>query len=179
VSIGIVASDRKNNFYLTQTLGYLFHELKSTTEFPLLVCFVEETTNQEVEDLQKLGINFLFLYRNRSFPEIRPGRNNARINKESFDYWECLNNVGTLFNSDFVLLLEDDALATPNFAIQLDSLVRQLKTNERRRDIDYVKLFHPFYLRKIPYFIQVRNNNKTIYMLIYFRSALFVSFSHF
>ncbi|KAK5986148.1 hypothetical protein GCK32_013665 [Trichostrongylus colubriformis] len=45
------------------------------------------------------------------------------------------------------MLLEDDALVVPEFAKMMASLMRQL---DSRRYIDYVKLYHPNQLRKIP-----------------------------
>ncbi|KAK6052369.1 hypothetical protein COOONC_10126 [Cooperia oncophora] len=45
------------------------------------------------------------------------------------------------------MLLEDDALVVPEFARMMTSLMRQL---DSRPYIDYVKLYHPNPLRKIP-----------------------------
>lgn len=47
----------------------------------------------------------------------------------------------------YILILEDDALVVPQFDKLLDSLVTQL---EDRPEVDYVKMYHPTKLRKIP-----------------------------
>lgn len=45
------------------------------------------------------------------------------------------------------MLLEDDALVVPEFARLMTSLTDQL---DERQHIDYVKMYHPNHLRKIP-----------------------------
>lgn len=132
----------------------MLHELNST-QIPILVCFVDENADDEVKELQKNGVDFVFLYQNRTFPKLPFGKSDERIAKESNDYWTCLNKTHQLIQSNFVLLLEDDVVTLPDFNIKLQSLIYQLEKNERLMDIDYVKLFHPWYLRKIPSFIQV------------------------
>jgi hypothetical protein len=149
LAISVISAYRNKRFYLTQTLGYLIHELKNSTNVSLLVCYVEEKPDKEVEDLQKMGIDFIFLYQNRSFPQLPFGKSNKRMAKESNDYFTCLNQTNELIRPKFVLLLEDDALALPELRVQLNSLIYGL-----RKEIDYVKLFHPWYLRKIPSYIQ-------------------------
>ncbi|VDO13526.1 unnamed protein product [Haemonchus placei] len=77
---------------------------------------------------------------------------NDTIAKEASDYWKCLNRTTKAspywFTFDrYVMLLEDDALVVPEFASMMTSLMRQL---DRRPHIDYVKLYHPNQLRKIP-----------------------------
>ncbi|VDK73226.1 unnamed protein product [Anisakis simplex] len=66
-----------------------------------------------------------------------------KIKKESDDYWNCLR---------YVLLIEDDAIPVPHFMPLLNSVVQQMDSNPQ---IDFVKLYHPRYLRKIPYYFQV------------------------
>ncbi|VDM64211.1 unnamed protein product [Angiostrongylus costaricensis] len=51
------------------------------------------------------------------------------------------------FHGRYVLLLEDDALVVPKFAEMMASLLKQL---DQRQEIDYVKMYHPGHLRKIP-----------------------------
>lgn len=75
----------------------------------------------------------------------------ARIRKESMDYWKCLNE-SLRFRTDYVLLLEDDAVPVEGFSTMMASLLDQL---EHRNYVDYVKLYHPRRLRKIPSLIQV------------------------
>ncbi|PIO70916.1 hypothetical protein TELCIR_07203 [Teladorsagia circumcincta] len=58
----------------------------------------------------------------------------------------CLCADESAFNR-YVMLLEDDALVVPEFARMMTSLMIQL---DRRPYIDYVKLYHPNQLRKIP-----------------------------
>ncbi|KAI6221568.1 putative glycosyltransferase [Aphelenchoides besseyi] len=168
LTIGIVASDRRDYFYLTQTLGHLVHELNSTA-FPLIVCYTERDSNAEIDELRR-NFQFTFLYSNRSFPSLPSGKSDARIQKEANDYWECLERTSKLVPSDFILLLEDDAVADTNAASQLLSIVQQLQNTNV---VDYIKLYHPWSLRKIPSFIQI-TSACTFYALVifYFNSKL-------
>ncbi|KAI6179091.1 hypothetical protein M3Y98_00573100 [Aphelenchoides besseyi] len=129
LSIGIVASDRQDYFYLTQTLGHLVYELNLTV-FPLLVCYTGRDSNAETDELRR-KFRFTFLYSNRSFPSLPSGKSDARIEKESNDYWECLERTAKLVPSDFVLLLEDDAVADTSTAGQLLSIVQQLQNTKK------------------------------------------------
>uniref|UniRef100_A0A0M3KAF6 DUF3137 domain-containing protein n=1 Tax=Anisakis simplex TaxID=6269 RepID=A0A0M3KAF6_ANISI len=49
-------------------------------------------------------------------------------------------------------LIEDDAIPVPHFMPLLNSVVQQMDSNPQ---IDFVKLYHPRYLRKIPYYFQI------------------------
>ncbi|KAI6193730.1 Transmembrane protein [Aphelenchoides besseyi] len=162
LSIGIVASDRQDYFYLTQTLGHLVYELNLTV-FPLLVCYTGRDSNAETDELRR-KFRFTFLYSNRSFPSLPSGKSDARIEKESNDYWECLERTAKLVPSDFVLLLEDDAVADTSTAGQLLSIVQQLQNTKK---VDYIKLYHLWSLRKIPSFIQI-TTACTFYTLVFF-----------
>jgi hypothetical protein len=62
--------------------------------------------NIEVMNLQRLGVHFEFLYENRKYPQMSPGKSDQRIEKESQDYWMCLNKTNEMGNSKFVLLIE-------------------------------------------------------------------------
>lgn len=59
--------------------------------------------------------------------------------------------------SDYLLVLEDDALAVEGLARQLSLLVEML---DKKEGVDYVKLFHPWYLRKMPSYVQVGKSGK-------------------
>uniref|UniRef100_A0A914C0U8 Uncharacterized protein n=1 Tax=Acrobeloides nanus TaxID=290746 RepID=A0A914C0U8_9BILA len=74
----------------------------------------------------------------------------SRIRKETDDYWKCLNE-SLKFQSSYVLLLEDDAVPVDGFFMMMQSLMIQL---DQRPYIDYVKLYHPRILRKIPSLVQ-------------------------
>lgn len=158
----MIAANRQKHSYLTQTLGYLSHELNST-HIPVFVCFVEEKANKEVKELQRLNIDFLFLYQNRTFPKLPYGKSDERIAKESNDYWTCLQKINKIGKPKFVLILEDDVITLPKFADQLHSLMYQLEFDEKKQHIDYVKLFHPWYLRKVPSYIQVTHSLYTLF----------------
>ncbi|EPB67831.1 hypothetical protein ANCCEY_13079 [Ancylostoma ceylanicum] len=74
----------------------------------------------------------------------RSSRMNETIAKEAADYWKCLDHPT---KGRYIMLLEDDALVVPEFARLMTLLMDQL---DRRQHIDYVKMYHPNQLRKIP-----------------------------
>ncbi|VDL80290.1 unnamed protein product [Nippostrongylus brasiliensis] len=105
----------------------------------LEICNVEQMTFDELEQF-RLHIPIRVLGR----VGTQPSTVNATITKEAEDYFNCLNKTT---KARYVMLLEDDALVVPNFAAMITTLMEQL---DQRSQIDYVKLYHPNQLRKIP-----------------------------
>ncbi|KJH51986.1 hypothetical protein DICVIV_01797 [Dictyocaulus viviparus] len=81
--------------------------------------------------------------------------------KEALDYWKCLNRttrasygyqvadvIGTVPHSRYVVLLENDALAVPNFPTMMTSLIKQL---DDKKDIDYFLADIRYYLTNTVY----------------------------
>lgn len=52
----------------------------------------------------------------------------------------------------YTLLIEDDALPVPAFDLLMRSVVDRMDNDQR---LDFIKLYHPGHLRKIPYYFQV------------------------
>uniref|UniRef100_A0A0M3IDM3 Glycosyltransferase family 92 protein n=1 Tax=Ascaris lumbricoides TaxID=6252 RepID=A0A0M3IDM3_ASCLU len=106
-----------------------------------------------------------------------------RLMKESNDYWFCMNATHNsrctfifkyfahyvasclqelklvLLKTNFIystlrytLLIEDDALPVPAFDPLMRSVVDRMDNDQR---LDFIKLYHPGHLRKIPYYFQV------------------------
>ncbi|KAK6014056.1 hypothetical protein OSTOST_20595, partial [Ostertagia ostertagi] len=105
----------------------------------LELCNVEPVVFEELRRFQlHIPIRIISKTGSRQLPL------NASIAKEASDYWKCLNRTT---KARYVMLLEDDALVVPEFARMMTSLMKQL---DRRPYVDYVKLYHPNQLRKIP-----------------------------
>ena len=94
---------------------------------------------------------------------------NSTLKKENDDYWKCMalttgsryelfqikfyvNQIGFF---SYILLIEDDAVVIPEFSNLLKSLVRKLDDHEY---VDFVKLYHPNYLRKLPSYALVSSS---------------------
>ena len=150
-SISVVAADRKNGF-LTQSVAFLLQQFPEWSQIPVIsVCNVEPGIFTELQYfVDKLPIHSI--NRDRVFP-YSLNNDDGRIRKEAEDYWSCLKAVHQSAPSDFVLLIEDDALPVPQLGILMDSLLNQLQS-EKYQHIDFVKLFHPWRLRKIPFLFQ-------------------------
>uniref|UniRef100_A0A915D6P1 Uncharacterized protein n=1 Tax=Ditylenchus dipsaci TaxID=166011 RepID=A0A915D6P1_9BILA len=148
LTIGILASGRHNH-ELTQLIGHLSNYL--TDNFRLVICNVEYSSiarPQEVTHFEQ----FLEVIDINSAPTASKNFEvySNRIAKEAQDYWKCLNQTAK-WGSDYVLLLEDDALPVPEFNTAINSIMRQL---DKIKQVDYVKLFHPWRLRGIPSLFQ-------------------------
>ncbi|KIH45932.1 hypothetical protein ANCDUO_24018 [Ancylostoma duodenale] len=149
LEIRIIASDRRQN-YLAQVITFLVDAYQSHKQLSpsLEICNVEPEVFEELRKF-KMHVPIRTLGRRSS----RSSRMNETIAKEAADYWKCLNHTtkGRINtrneDSSYIMLLEDDALVVPEFARLMTSLMDQL---DRRQHIDYVKMYHPNQLRKIP-----------------------------
>ncbi|CAJ0604662.1 unnamed protein product [Cylicocyclus nassatus] len=140
LEIRIIASDRRQS-YLSQVITFLVDAYQSQKQLSpsLEICNVEPEIFEELRQFQ-LHVPVRTIGRRSS----RSSTLDEIIVKEALDYWKCLNRTT---KKRYVLLLEDDALVIPDFARMLSSLVEQLDVHDR---IDYVKMYHPNHLRKIP-----------------------------
>ncbi|KAI1712008.1 transmembrane protein [Ditylenchus destructor] len=166
LTISIVASRRPNR-ELTQLLGYISFYLNDN--YKVLICNAEvDSTNrpQEIREFEQF-LEVIDLNINGN-PVLAPSGNtyDNQLHKESLDYWRCLNISYGYGMSDYILLLEDDALPTAEFNVAINSVMRQL---DRLKDIDYVKLFHPWRLRGIPSYVQA---SALVLFLSYFLQLL-------
>jgi len=149
--IGVIASNRGGN-YLFQSITFLLNQLENKEKIPFIgICNVEPVSFPQVEKFR----NKIPIYSINSFKDL--SRFNlstleGRVQKEAADYWSCLR-VLTTFNKKYLLLLEDDAVVIPHFLTLMDSLMSRLD-DPGLEHVDYVKLFHPWYLRKIPFIFQ-------------------------
>lgn len=151
MTIIIIASNR-TGFYLTEVVAGIVRNLigsSSEIRTQLAICNVNVGTRFEelsaFEDkIRIIDVNPSLSYDLTSIQ--------SRIRKETDDYWKCLNE-SLKFQSSYVLLLEDDAVPVDGFFTMMQSLKIQL---DQRPYIDYVKLYHPRSLRKIPSLVQVR-----------------------
>ncbi|VDM77359.1 unnamed protein product [Strongylus vulgaris] len=124
LEIRIIASDRRQN-YLAQFS-------------PLEIRIIASDRRQNY--LAQLHVPIRTLGKKSS----RSSTVDEIIVKEALDYWNCLNHTT---RKRYVMLLEDDALVIPEFARMMASVMEHLDEDE---SIDYVKMYHPNHLRKIP-----------------------------
>ncbi|KAJ1346107.1 hypothetical protein KIN20_000799 [Parelaphostrongylus tenuis] len=141
LEIRIIASNRRQN-YLIQVIAFLVSAYQSNNRFSpnLELCNVESEIFDELKKFQ-LHIPIRMLGMRNSPHNLSL---NETIMKEALDYWNCLNRTT---KARYVLLLEDDALVVPKFASMMTSVMKQM---DQRQEIDYLKMYHPSHLRKIP-----------------------------
>ncbi|KHJ88025.1 hypothetical protein OESDEN_12185, partial [Oesophagostomum dentatum] len=140
LEIRILAADRRQN-YLLQVIAFLIDAYQSHKQLSpnLEICNVEPEIFGELLQFQ-LHVPIRTIGKKSS----RSSTLQEIIGKEALDYWRCLNYTT---KKRYVLLLEDDALVVPEFARMMTSLMEQL---DEKQHIDYVKMYHPNQLRKIP-----------------------------
>lgn len=140
VEIRVVTSNRGNDF-LYQTVLFLLEQQLVLFNCTLSICNVEAEIFPDLRRFDRLNLPITTIGdKSRS----SRGNLNSTISKENQDYWKCLE-VPT--ESRYILLIEDDAVVIPEFSKLLKSLVQKLDNHQY---IDFVKLYHPNYLRKFP-----------------------------
>lgn len=167
LEIRIIASDRRQN-YITQVIGFLLESYQSHRRLsPVLeICNVEQVVFEELQRFQ-LHVPIRTIGKASS----RRATVKETIKKEAADYWNCLNRTT---KARYVILLEDDALVVPDFARLMTLLMKQLDVNPH---IDYVKMYHPNQLRKIPSIpmaVVMTVVTCCVYQLVIFRRVLAV-----
>ncbi|CAL2031592.1 unnamed protein product [Caenorhabditis brenneri] len=151
VDIRVIASDRGFGV-LFQTVIFLLeqqqqHRKSPDFNFSVSICNVESELFPDLQRFSVFEIPVTTFGRNL---ELNPEEKlNSTIKKENEDYWKCL---GLPTESRYILLMEDDVIVIPEFSTLLKSMIRKLDFME---NVDYVKLYHPKYLRKIPFYFLV------------------------
>uniref|UniRef100_A0A8R1HJN2 Uncharacterized protein n=1 Tax=Caenorhabditis japonica TaxID=281687 RepID=A0A8R1HJN2_CAEJA len=169
VEIRVVASDRGNS-YLFQTVVFLLEQQTSKHfSFNLSICNVE---SKPFPDLDSFDLPIVTVG-GKDGKNNRFGNNlNLTIKKENEDYWKCL---GLPSNDRYILLIEDDSLVIPEFSNLLKSLVGILDFHE---SVDFVKLYHPNNLRKLPSYVLIITFSIMLSLCIcrFFKSLPFLTF---
>ncbi|CAB3411078.1 unnamed protein product [Caenorhabditis bovis] len=142
LEIRVVASNR-GEFYLLQTIGFIL-EQQPIGAFNLSICNVEIDIFDDLAQFEQISIPILSINNGTKKALIL----DETIRKETIDYWHCLAQKS---RSRYILLIEDDSIIIGQFTELINSLIRHLDYADH---IDYVKLYHPIKLRKLPsYFL--------------------------
>lgn len=144
--VTIVTVRRHGQFYLSRVVARL-HQLLSNYNgndaVGVIICNVDSNPqlHREALDLQRI------------YPVVQPsGRQLMAVDydnlmdKEKEDYVFCLNASRSSTTSDYILLLEDDAVPLPDFLPVTVRLIDYLKHSRQHQGLDdlfYVKLYHP------------------------------------
>ncbi|CBX32990.1 Protein CBG00660 [Caenorhabditis briggsae] len=158
LEIRIVASNRGNDF-LYQTVLFVLEQQSATFNYSLSICNVESEIFPDLRRFDKLKIPIKTI--GEKSGEVSKNHLNSTIGKENQDYWKCL---GLPTESRYILLIEDDAVVIPEFSKLLFSLVKMLDIHEY---VDFAKLYHPNYLRKLPSYIMANGFRLYHYILLF------------
>jgi len=165
LTIGVISSPRFHYSYLTQTLAFLLHAYTASPP-NIFICDTRypEVDFPEINQFRKL-LPIIEINANASkSTRLDLNTEDLRIRKEGQDYWKCLCS-SNFSQVEYVLLIEDDSIPIPGFSAALQSLIDQL---DYRPHIDFVKLYHPWTLRKIPSLVQAIASSVLIAYCLYF-----------
>ena len=132
----VVVSVERSGFYLTQVMAKLQHlmfEYATLFNYEVIICNVDKSRRVR-QEINNLG----------HFYEVVDRHDVKADNvyeKEKQDYIFCINQSLHLDKSDYVLVLEDDALPNDDLFPVLSHLLRVRLQN--KNSFFYLKLYHP------------------------------------
>jgi len=149
----VIASGRPHR-YLTQVMAHLLMNNGSNVSYE--ICDVTRSGESNVEAMALHHLAHVIRVEESLFTQNRTDDIAERVRREARDYARCLRAAidqgrGNRTPS-YVLMLEDDALPVDSFFSLLESVMGQM---DARREVDYVKLYHPGPYRKCPYYFQL------------------------
>ena len=129
--------------YLTRVINALFnavdHAKKTLGDLsfcspPVVICNANTESVDEVNDLSP----FVRVH------ELKSKRYTSTIQQESQDYKNCLEHLLRTYDSNYYIILEDDALPHENMFYVLHRLLHEIMTRHlHHEEFFYLKLFHP------------------------------------
>ncbi|XP_060618450.2 post-GPI attachment to proteins factor 4 [Anolis sagrei] len=143
--ITIITVQRNFEFHYVLQVASRFHRLLWECGAPcqhhkILICNVD-TDPDSHEDAKLLAKFFAVVKRYSGSEGPDPSLN--RFEKEKRDYSYCLVKSLRAYNSDYILLVEDDAVPEEDFFPVLHHLLQTRFSKSHLRDALYVKLYHP------------------------------------
>ncbi|KAI8522027.1 hypothetical protein Bbelb_017810 [Branchiostoma belcheri] len=165
VAVGFVTVNRQpkmqdgsvyNPGYLLQTVAAILQDQeKSSLRTRVLVCNVDSDplSNSDAVFLSSI-VPVVSKYQGANVP-TKPMSLSRRLQKEKDDYVYCLNQTLAL-NSEYVLIIEDDALATPGtldiiehiIHTKLEKKYHGFELTETSYTKTIIKLFSPQYIQR-------------------------------
>uniref|UniRef100_A0A914WTE4 Uncharacterized protein n=1 Tax=Plectus sambesii TaxID=2011161 RepID=A0A914WTE4_9BILA len=155
VLVIVIATSRQGQ-YLTQVTAQLLDQarrVRGDLSIQPLICSVDRRDTLFDEAAQLSPLLPVVRLHNETVPP--PPDRQVRLQWEAQDYFGCLNASRTLpTRARYVLLLEDDAMIVPSFFPLLSTIIKQIERPRSGEPAAYVKLYHPAYLRGLPFYVQ-------------------------
>ena len=142
--ITVVTVERPGR-YLSRVIGKLHQLIGKDSSYQVLICNVDPEVHNEAVSLSR---RYRYIRRVDRYPrqywdrrEDAHAESENIYEKEKNDYAFCLNISRSMFSSDYILVLEDDALPSDD----LFPVTRHLLQNRlaKHSDFFYIKLYHP------------------------------------
>lgn len=148
--ITIITVQRRNDFHYVLQVASRFHRLlqkcgASCQSHRVLLCNVEADPSSH-QDVRLLSSLFPVVSRDRTAENPDPSLN--QFEKEKQDYVFCLEQSLQLYNPQYVLLVEDDAVPEEEIFSVLQHLFSARFCKPYLRDALYFKLYHPERLQR-------------------------------
>ncbi|KAM9368052.1 post-GPI attachment to proteins factor 4 [Phaethornis superciliosus] len=143
--ITIITVQRQNDFhYVLQVASHFHHLLQKCgahcRSHRILLCNVESDPSSH-QDARLLSSFFPVVSRDKTGETLDPRV--SQFEKEKQDYVYCLEQSLLVYNPEYVLVVEDDAVPEEEIFAVLQHLILNRFSKPYLRDALYFKLYHP------------------------------------
>nr|XP_009681511.1 PREDICTED: transmembrane protein 246 [Struthio camelus australis]XP_009681513.1 PREDICTED: transmembrane protein 246 [Struthio camelus australis] len=148
--VTIITVQRRSDFHYVLQVASRFHHLLQQCgahcqSHRILLCNVEPDPSSH-QDVRLLSSFFPMVSRNKSREDSDPGVN--QFEKEKQDYVFCLEQSLLVYNPEYILIVEDDAVPEEEIFPVLQHLLLARFSKPYLRDALYFKLYHPERLQR-------------------------------
>ncbi|XP_068034688.1 post-GPI attachment to proteins factor 4-like [Anomalospiza imberbis] len=148
--ITIITVQRRNDFHYVLQVASHFHRFLQKCgvrcqSHRMLLCNVESDPSSH-QDVRLLSRLFPMVSRDRTGENPDPSLN--QFEKEKQDYVFCLEQSLLVYNPEYILLVEDDAVPEEEIFSVLQHLFSARFSKPYLRDALYFKLYHPERLQR-------------------------------
>ncbi|NWR50554.1 TM246 protein, partial [Regulus satrapa] len=148
--ITIITVQRRNDFHYVLQVASHFHRLLQKCgahcrSHRMLLCNVESDPSSH-QDVRLLSSLFPMVTHDRTGQNPDPSLN--QFEKEKQDYVFCLEQSLLVYNPEYILLVEDDAVPEEEIFSVLQHLFSARFSKPYLRDALYFKLYHPERLQR-------------------------------
>lgn len=148
--ITIITVQRRNDFHYVLQVAAHFHRLLQKCgarcqSHRILLCNVESDPSSH-QDVKLLSSFFPMVSRDKTGENPDPRVN--QFEKEKQDYVFCLEQSLLVFNPEYILIVEDDAVPEEEIFAVLQHLLLARFSKPYLRDALYFKLYHPERLQR-------------------------------
>ncbi|XP_010217650.1 PREDICTED: transmembrane protein 246 [Tinamus guttatus] len=148
--VTIITVQRRSDFHYVLQVASRFHRLLQQCgtrcqSHRILLCNVEPDPSSH-QDVRLLSSFFPMVSRDKTKEDPKPRMN--QFEKEKQDYVFCLEQSLSVYNPEYILIVEDDAVPEEEIFPVLQHLLLARFSKPYLRDALYFKLYHPERLQR-------------------------------